>query len=122
MALDLKLRLTLMGDDGDTTERVIEGSVGTWMCLADRVRFEHRFDASPAQMAAWEGLYDDEGKVREGADLSGIREEYLAFFAWCEARRRANDIPDYGEFLERVAGLDIELPKAPTKRAKQPAA
>lgn len=79
----------------------------TWMCLADRVAFEKRFDTAAAVMSTYRHLVDDDGAVKEGADISAVREEYLLFFAWRELSRGAEGVPGYDEFVDQVLDLDI---------------
>lgn len=110
--------------DGRTIEAT--GLHRTWMCLADRVKFEKQFSTSTGGVVlAFSELYeeDDDGKrkLKDGADVSGLREEYLAFFTWCELRRRADDVPDYAEFIESVVSVDLDHGPAaadPTPAAK----
>ncbi len=90
-----------------------EIETATWLCLADRIAFERRYGRSAiAEIEALQGAVDPERQtLREGADLSPLREESIAFFAWRAAAR--SNVGDYAgmafeTWLELVADLDIE--------------
>lgn len=89
----------------------------TWMCLADRVRFERAYGVSSGELAGAaqqaKAAVTDEGELIEGADtaaLGAIKEEWLAYFAWLAARRCLPDVygeTDFEAFLEQLAEFDV---------------
>lgn len=79
-----------------------------WAVAADRIAFERHFGTNTSVLAGINNVVDDEGQIRQGADLSGLREEWLAFFAWRELRRHHPDMGDYGWFTDNLEGLTVE--------------
>jgi hypothetical protein len=84
----------------------------TWMALADRVQFEKKFGKNVAELSRWEALFED-GKLKPDADLSGLSDEYLAFFAW-RVLHRESDAPDYDQFIDSISSLDLDFDVDPT--------
>ncbi len=98
-------KITATLDDGSAREC----STSTFMCLADRVAFERYFGQSSAALAAVRELFDDDGKPKPGADLSILREEWIAFFAHRALLRADREgTPAYDDFIESVAGVTID--------------
>lgn len=123
MAGELSIKVAYL--DGENVREVeVKGSHRTYMCLADRVRFERRFNASvESYVQRVTSMTDDEGALRSDASLEGLREEHTMFFIWCELRRRAGDTPsDYDAFLESVADVELDFGTASPPQAAQPAA
>lgn len=94
-------------EDGRTFD--VNANPKTFNGLASRVQFERRFGTHPAVMAAWQALFDDEGNAKDGADVSVMREEYLAFLVWLEVRRRAENVPEFEEFIGFVVDMTLDM-------------
>lgn len=108
------ITVTFIGH-GDEEPRVLEFKTRTWMCQADRVAFERRFDTSIGAMSALREQFDPEtNEPKEGADLSPIKEEYIAFFAWRCMNREVGDQGAFEAWVETVAEVDIGAPDPPT--------
>ncbi len=108
----MKIRLEL--DDGHSYSA--ESNPRTFMGLASRIAFERQFGMSPAAMKAWQSLYDNEGNLRDDAELGVLREEWLAFFGWHELRRHDDDVPEWEYVIEHVVACDFGDPENPTER------
>lgn len=87
----------------------------SWSCQAihfmapgDRVAFENQFNLSTSVMSKFKNLVDEDGKFIEGADLSDLREAWMAFFSWRELRRHHPQISrDWDTFIDNLADLKI---------------
>lgn len=101
----IRVRAELM--DGDDL-RAVEATSRTYMCTADRVAFERRFGQSSGALASLRDKFDEQGKPRPGADLSDLRDEWIAFFAWRVLNRHAGDQGDFDSWIERVADIELE--------------
>lgn len=92
----------------------------SYMGLGDRVAFERRFGTSTsAVMMQLGGAFtvDDDGEqvVADDADLSELREEHHAFFAWRGLRRECDGVPDFDEFIDNAVDLEIDREPDPTE-------
>ena len=96
-------RITAVMLDGTKHE-----ATGAYMALADRVAFERRYSATILEMSRAAQMLDAEGNVRPDADISGLREERTAFFAWRVLQRAGQASEDYDQFLEAVEEITID--------------
>lgn len=90
----------------------------SYMGLGDRVAFERRYGTStPAVLADIGSMFiedeDGERQVDTEADLSTLREEHVLFFSWRGLSRGADGVPDFDEFADQVA--DVEVAVDPTE-------
>lgn len=94
-------------------------ATGEYMALADRVAYERRFNESAMVLSQMSDVFDEKtGKVKKGADISGVREEWLAFFAWRLLKREGVAGEDYDSFLDSVADVSVDVePDPPTRPA-----
>ncbi|MGH2692321.1 MAG: hypothetical protein ACRDHM_07425 [Actinomycetota bacterium] len=118
-------KITVQMLDGST----LEASTRTYMCTADRVAFERQFDTSSGQLMNLGQHFGPDGELLEGADMSVLREEWIAFFTW---RALGRELPEttrtasFEEFLEKVLNIDLaqeseeEDAQDPTVPAPQP--
>jgi hypothetical protein len=75
----------------------VEFKTRTYMCQADRVAFERRFNLTIAEL-----------HNRAAADSGRISDEHVAFFAWRAMNREVGDQGDFDAWIERVEEIDLE--------------
>jgi hypothetical protein len=86
--------------------------------MADRAAFEEHFQRGSAVLGAIAEAFetDEEGKpvskngnpkLKEGADLTHVRDEYMAFLAWRSVRRTNPGIAKFSEFIDNADELDF---------------
>jgi hypothetical protein len=90
----------------DGTKQEAKGPVFT---QGDRIAFERQFSIPAVKLAELERLFDKKGKLREGADISGFREEWLVFFAYRALVRAEQVSDDYEAWLEKIDDLEFEM-------------
>lgn len=103
--------------DGTTYEATVPGK--SYMGFGDRVAFERRYGTSiPAVAQQVAGLFteDDDGErvMAADADLSQLREEHHAFFAWRGLSRDDAGRPNpkfaggFDSFVDALVDLEID--------------
>lgn len=98
-------RATITTTDYNGQKATAEGVFGGW---SDQVAFERRFGVNATVLQRLGESFNDEGELREDADPSAIRTEWLAFVAWRVLSRTAG-APDFEAWLEGLADLDINI-------------
>jgi hypothetical protein len=111
-----QITVTMIGR-GDEEPPVVDFKTRTWMCQADRVAFERRFHTSIGAMSKLRDQFDPEtNEPKEGADLSILKEEHIAFFAWRCMNREVQDQGSFEDWLEKVAEVDVVDLSAPAPK------
>jgi hypothetical protein len=81
----------------------------TYLCTADRVAFERHFGINSGTLLEnLRGLFTADGAPVEGANLSAVREEHLAFFIWRAATRAVSELAgvSFEDFLDQLAEIE----------------
>lgn len=107
MADPTRISLELL--DGTKVEYITR----TFLCSADRVAFERRFDVGMGKFLALYNAADgkaDEDATEAAVDSGGIREEWINFFVYRTAQRHAEVFRgvSFDDFLERVAEAEVD--------------
>lgn len=92
--------------------------------MSDRIAFERQFQIPALKLAELEDLFDKKGKLRPGADLSQVREEWFAFLGYRVLRRAGVVTQSFDEWVEVVDDVQLNIEQAPnpTEEAPQPGA
>lgn len=99
----------------------------TYMCTADRVAFERRFQVNSGELSKLGEIYDEAGRPRPGADLGAFRDEWIAFFTWRVAARHVPALAEmaFDAFVEELAEVELDTTEGeamdPTAAAPRPA-
>jgi len=96
-------------------------AVGSFMALSDRVQFERRYNLSVLEMARQSDLLSPDGRPR--ANVTDLREERMAYFAWKTLVRGDPAVGDFEVFVDTVDELTIERlvgPVDPTAEVPPP--
>ncbi|MGH2663689.1 MAG: hypothetical protein ACRDH8_12985 [Actinomycetota bacterium] len=102
-----KKRVRIIVDMLDGTR--VECVSTSFMATADRVAFERTFQVSSGELAAFKGAFDpDTGKVLDEAKAKGVKNEWMAFFAWRIVNRERGDQGSFDAFVDRVEEISIE--------------
>lgn len=111
------MRLSIETTDGTVYES--KASDRTWMCAADRFKFERHFNVSTIALQAWQEASPEEDEdgdavltltsVSEEA-LKLMREEHLLFFVHRELHRQVEGgLPSFEEIRDDVVSYDLDL-------------
>jgi len=92
------MRVVAVMQDGTKHE-----TVGAYMALSDRVAFERKYAVSVAELRRETRRLDD-----PEADVSSLREEHTAFYAWLTLRRGDCPVGDFDAFIGDVDDLTLE--------------
>lgn len=96
-----------------TDGSVNEAETKLYMCFADRIAFERRFGTNGDVISEYLDLLDPEtGEKVDGADMSGFRDEWTAFFVWRCLKRALPDLPDFEIFVEQIARIEFNAEAA----------
>lgn len=111
------MKLSIETTDGTIYES--EASERTWMCAADRFKFERYFNVSTMALQAWQEASpteDEDGEpvllLREISEeaLKLMREEHLLFFVHRELHRQVDGgLPSFEEIREDVVSYELDL-------------
>lgn len=102
----MRVRVSATTIEGETYK-----AEGLFAPLADRVAFERHFGVTAAALQRLGDAFDEEGKLREGADPAGVREEQVAFLVWRMLRRpngAGEQIGPFEQFVESLAEIGLE--------------
>lgn len=100
----MRARVTAQLLDGST-----QSTEGPLAPLNDRVAFERRFNLSAAVLARLGESFDANGRLKDEADPSAIKEEWVAFLCWrMLARGPARGI-DFETWIDQLEGLDLDV-------------
>lgn len=95
----------------DLEGKVTDTRTRSYMATADRVAFERQFDRSWNELAQLRDQFDEDGKPKPGADLSGLRDEWILFFCWRAIQREADppgSLGPFDEWVETVESHDLD--------------
>lgn len=83
-------------------------ATGAYMALADRVAFERKYESSIIEMSRQARHLGEDGMPLDESDLSGLREERAAFFAWRTLERGGCPVGEFDAWLDAVDEITID--------------
>lgn len=109
----MKITATFLDGSSETID------TSTYMALTDRMAFERRFNKNVLDLRGLAEAIGEDGKLSPTADLSVLREEWLAFFTWRVMGREIGDVGAFEDFVEKVAALDFVGPDAARQETEE---